>query len=190
MKGYTYGQAILEKSPVSMPDLHLLKETLLWTADDDKALQHAGEILQDQTNDILDLWYSYVGNNEHLVHYFTHNGIPNMEYLSAVRLRFGQWILDICQKPKDQDWLNYQYEIAKRHHYSKKNQTDGVQAVPVVHFRYMIAFIFPITYTIKGFLGKKGDSVEEVEQMYAAWFKAITLTALLWCYPYVREGEF
>lgn len=190
MKGYTYGQEILAPSPVSIQDLDLLKKTLLWSEDDDKSLQKAGKILQNQTNDVLDLWYGYVGANAHLLHYFTHNGNPNMDYLAAVRLRFGQWILDICQKPKDQDWLNYQYEVAKRHHTTKKNQTDEVKAEPIVHFRYMIAFIFPITFTIKGFLGKKGHSSEEVEQMYAAWFKAITLTALLWCYPYVREGEF
>lgn len=23
-----------------------------------------------------------------------------------------------------------------------------------------------------------------------AWFKAVTLTALLWCHPYVHEGQF
>jgi hypothetical protein len=190
MNGYTYGQVALEKSPVSMEDLALLQKTLLWSAADDEALQKAGEVLQDQTNDVLDLWYGYVGGNAHLLHYFTHQGTPNMEYLSAVRLRFGQWILDICQKPKNQTWLDYQHEVAKRHHTTKKNQTDGVQSTPIVHFRYMVAFIFPITVTIKGFLSKKGHSPEEVEQMYSAWFKAITLTALLWCYPYIRDGEF
>lgn len=189
IKGYNYGQPTLEKSPVGLQDLDLLKKTLLWSEDDEKALLLAGEVLQSQTDDVLDLWYGYVGGNAHLLHYFTHQGQPNMEYLAAVRLRFGQWILDICQRPKDQDWLNYQHEIAKRHHY-KKNQTDGVTSVPIIHFRYMVAFIFPITFTIKGFLGKKGHTAEQVEQMYAAWFKAITLTALLWCYPYIKEGEF
>jgi len=190
IKGYDYGKANLEKSPVSIQDLELLKKTLLWTEEDDRYLNLAGEVLKDQINDVLDLWYGYVGSNEHLVYYFTSNGQPNAEYLSAVRARFGQWILDICQKKKDQDWLNYQHEIAKRHHSTKKNKTDGVNSVPIVHYRYMIAFIYPITVTIKPFLAKKGHSSDEVEKMHNAWFKAIVLTAILWTYPYVNKGEF
>lgn len=98
--------------------------------------------------------------------------------------------MDLCNRPYGQDWLNYQHEIALRHHSSKKNKTDGVDTVPIIHYRYMVAFIFPITATIKGFLAKKGHSTEAVEAMYAAWFKAVTLTVILWTYPYINKGEF
>src|SRR5688500_13501134 len=121
IKGYDYGKATLETSPVSLHDLELLKKTLLWSEDDDRYLKLAGEVLKDQTDAVLDLWYGFVGSNEHLVYYFTKNSQPNAEYLSAVRARFGQWILDLCNKPYNQDWLNYQYEVAKRHHSTKKN---------------------------------------------------------------------
>ncbi len=188
ISGYAYGQ--VANSPVTLTDLDLLKKTLLFTEEDARQLRLAGTVLADQTDEILDLWYGFVGSHEHLVHYFTHNGAPNMEYLAAVRKRFGQWILDLCNRNFDQDWLNYQHEIALRHHHSKKNQTDGVEAVPIIHFRYIVAFIFPITFTIKGFLAQKGHSAGEVEAMYAAWFKAVTLTALLWCQPYIKNGEF
>ncbi|MCB0742095.1 MAG: protoglobin domain-containing protein [Chitinophagaceae bacterium] len=190
IKGYDYGKTSLEQSPVSMQDLNLLKKTLLWTDDDTKYLQLAGEVLKDQTKEVLDLWYGYVGDNEHLLHYFTKNGQPDMDYLAAVRARFEQWVLDICQKPYDQLWLNYQHEIAKRHHSIKKNKTDNVDTVPIIHYRYMTAFIYPITATIKGFLSKKGNSQEEIEAMHNAWFKAITLTVILWTYPYINKGEF
>lgn len=190
IKGYDYGKATLEQSPVTMQDLALLKKTLLWSDEDDRYLRMAGEVLKDQTNEVLDLWYGYVGGNEHLLYYFTKNGKPNMDYLTAVRARFGQWILDLCLKPHDQDWLNYQYEIAKRHHSIKKNKTDGVDAVPIVHYRYMTAFIYPITATIKSFLAKKNHPQADVEGMYNAWFKAVTLTVILWTYPYINKGEF
>ena len=190
IKGYDYGKATLEKSPVTMQDLALLKNTLLWSDDDDRYLNMAGVVLKDQTNDVLDLWYGYVGGNEHLVHYFTKNGQPNMDYLTAVKARFGQWILDLCQKPYDQNWLNYQHEIAKRHHSTKKNKTDNVDTVPIIHYRYMTAFIYPITATIKSFLAKKGHSQADVEAMHNAWFKAVTLTVVLWTYPYINKGEF
>jgi Protoglobin len=190
MKGYDYGKATLEQSPVSLQVLDLLKKTLLWSSEDEKALHLAGEVLKTQTDEVLDLWYGYVGGNAHLLHYFTKNGQPNMDYLTAVRARFGQWILDLCQKPCDQTWLNYQHEIAKRHHSVKKNQTDGVDAVPIIHYRYMTAFIYPITATIKTFLTKRGHSQAEVEAMYNAWFKAVTLTVILWTYPYINKNEF
>ncbi len=188
--GYDYGSPALQKSPVSLEDLALLKKTLLWSEEDDRYLRMAGEVLSDQIDDVLDLWYGYVGSNEHLVYYFSHNGQPVGPYLDAVRKRFGQWIKDLCNRPYDQDWLNYQYEIALRHHSAKKNKTDGVESVPIVHFRYIPAFIYPLTVTIKDFLAKKGHSPKDVEGMYNAWFKAVTLTAVLWCYPYVKEGEF
>lgn len=188
IKGYAYGQA--GQSPVSITDLELLKKTVLFSEEDEKNLRLAGEVLKDQTNDVLDLWYGFVGGNEHLVHYFTKNGQPNMDYLTAVRARFGQWIMDLCTKPYDQTWLNYQHEIALRHHSTKKNKTDGVDTVPIIHYRYMVAFIFPITATIKGFLAKKGHTAETVEAMYAAWFKAVTLTVILWTYPYINKNEF
>lgn len=186
--GYTYGQAA--PSPVSLTDLDLLKKTVLFTEEDEKNLQLAAEVLQDQTDQVLDLWYGYVGSHPHLLHYFTHNSQPNMAYLSAVRARFGQWILDLCTKPYDQTWLNYQHEIALRHHSSKKNQTDQVEAVPIIHYRYMVAFIFPITATIKSFLANKGHDTATVEAMHAAWFKAVTLTVILWTHPYIRPNEF
>ena len=188
IKGYTYGQ--VAQSPVSLADLDLLKKTVLFSSDDEKHLQLAGEVLKDQTNEVLDLWYGFVGANEHLVHYFGKGGKPDMEYLSAVRMRFGQWIMDLCTKPYDQDWLNYQHEIALRHHSTKKNKTDNADAVPIIHYRYLVAFIFPITATIKGFLSKKGHDIETVEKMYAAWFKAVTLTVILWTYPYINNTEF
>jgi len=190
IKGYDYGKATLEQSPVTLQDLSLLKKTLLWSDEDDRYLRMAGEVLKDQVNEVLDLWYGYVGGNEHLLHYFSKNGKPDTGYLAAVRARFGQWIHDLCNRPYDQNWLNYQYEIAKRHHRTKKNKTDGVDTVPIVHYRYMVAFIYPITATIRSFLAKKGHSPTDVDGMHNAWFKAVTLTVILWTYPYVNKGEF
>ncbi|MGM9475271.1 protoglobin domain-containing protein [Pedobacter sp. GSP4] len=187
IKGYSYGQ--VGRSPVSEADLNLLEKTVFFTADDAANLKLAGEILQDQTDDILDLWYGYVGSHEHLIRYFSKGGQPNADYLGAVRLRFKQWILDLCFKPFDQTWLNYQHEIALRH-IDKKNTTDGVEAEPFVHYRYMIAFIVPISLTIKEFLAKKGHEAATVDALYQSWFKAIVLTTLLWTYPYVKDGKF
>lgn len=188
ISGYTYG--MVPDSPIGLQDLELLKKTVLFTDEDAVQLKKAGEILQDQTDAILDVWYGFVGANPHLLAYFSQNTVPDADYLAKVRARFGKWIEDVCNRPYDQQWLNYQHEIALRHHSTKKNKTDGASAAPIIHFRYMVGFIFPISVTIRPFLAAKGHSEAEVEKMAAAWFKAITLTVILWCYPYINKGEF
>ncbi|NII24984.1 protogloblin ApPgb [Pseudoflavitalea sp. X16] len=188
IKGYDYGKTAV--SPVSLQELELLKATVLFTAADEENLRKAGDVLTEQAEAVIDIWYELVGSHPHLLFYFSKNNMANLEYLTAVRKRFVQWVKDICHRPFDQTWLNYQYEIALRHHKIKKNKTDEIEAAPFVHYRYIITFIYPITATIKPLLAKKGHTPEEVEAMHQAWFKAVVLTATLMTYPYVRAGEF
>lgn len=189
--GYTYGVAGVAASPVSLEDFELLKQAVLFTEEDEQALRQAGQVLADQVEEILDLWYGFVGSHDHLVYYFTDGqGNANSDYLAAVRKRFGQWILDTCNRSYDQNWLNYQHEIGLRHHRTKKNQTDGVNSVPNINYRYLVAFIYPITATIKPFLAKKGHSAEEVDSMHQAWFKAVVMQVALWSAPYVSKEDF
>jgi hypothetical protein len=178
-------------SPLNMEEFEKLKAAVLFSQEDEKYLRLAGEVLADQIEDVLDVWYGFVGSHPHLLYYFSDGrGNAVKEYLEAVRRRFGQWILDTCNRPYDQTWLNYQQEIGLRHHRTKKNQTDGVNSVAHIPHRYLVAFIYPITATIKPFLAKKGHKPEEVEKMHQAWFKSVVLQIALWSAPYVREGDF
>lgn len=191
IKGYTYGTTAVSPSPVSLAEFEKLKATVLFGDEDARYLQMAGEVLADQIDEILDLWYGFVGSHPHLLHYFTAGeGNALSDYLGAVRQRFGQWIRDLCERPYDQAWLDYQHEIALRHHTTKKNKTDGVDSVPIIHARYLVAFIYPITATIRQFLAAKGHSAEDVEKMHQAWFKAVVLSVALWSVPYFKEGAF
>jgi len=104
-----------------------------------------------------------------------------------VRERFGQWIRDTCATPYDEDWLNYQFEIGRRHTREKKNEVDDADAVEHIDMCYLVAFIYPITATIREFLADSDHSAEEVDAMYHAWFKSIVLQVTLWTYPYVPE---
>jgi len=191
ISGYTYGTDQVSRSPLSMDDLENLKKAVLFGPEDEKYLRLAGEVLADQIENVLDVWYGFVGSHPHLVYYFTDSkGNANSEYLAAVRKRFGQWILDTCNRPYDQTWLDYAQEIGLRHHRTKKNKTDNVDSVPHVNYRYLVAFIYPITATIKPFLAKKGHSPEEVEKMHQAWFKSVVMQVALWSAPYVKDGDF
>lgn len=186
--GYTYGTSEVPPSPVSSEEVELLKATLLWSEDDERHLRLAGEVLADQADDVLELWYGYVGSHPHLIHYFAHaDGEPNPEYLARVRARFAQWVRDVCTRPYDDDWRAYQNEIGLRHTSIKKNQADGVDSVPDIALRYVIAFIFPITATMRTFLAAKGHGPEEVDGMQTAWFKAVVLHVCLWTRPYAPD---
>ncbi len=186
--GYEYGT--VQRSPVTLAQLAELKQAVGWSDEDERYLKLAGEVLADQVDAILDLWYGFVGSVPALLHYFTGpDGRPLENYLQAVRKRFGQWILDTCRRPYDQQWLDYQHEIGLRHHRTKKNQTDRVQAPEHIPLRYLIALSAPITLTIKPFLASRGHSEETVEKMHAAWTKAVILQVALWSYPYARDGD-
>ena len=191
--GYTYGTGEVARSPLSLAELDLLGRTVMFTEEDVRYLRMAGDVLEGQTGQILDLWYGFVGDNPHLLYYFSdaESGESNSGYLARVRERFARWILDTCRRSYDQDWLDYQHEISLRHTSDKKNQTDGAYGTPEqIPLRYLVAFIYPITATIKPFLANDGHSPEEVDKMHDAWFKSVVLQVTLWSQPYVKEGGF
>ena len=184
--------APIATAPVSFAELDLLKKTVMLGDEDIRYLRMSREVLQDQVEAVLDVWYGFVAANPHLLEAFTNrsDGQPNQAYLAAVRRRFGQWILDTADANYDQQWLDYQFEIGRRHHRSGKNRTDGVDAVAHIPYRYLPTLIVPITTTLKPFLAKKGHSAEDVEKMHAAWVKSVVLQVTLWSYPYCRDGDF
>jgi hypothetical protein len=190
--GYTYGTAEVARSPITMDELDLLKTALLWDDEDDRALRLAHDVLADQVEEILDVWYGFVASHPFLVRYFSRrsDGQPDAGYLERVRARFGQWILDTTRTPYGQAWLDYQEEIGRRHHRVGKNRTDGVDAVEHIPLRYLIAFIYPITATMRPFLEARGHSAGDVDRMHDAWRKAVILQVALWSRPYATDGDF
>jgi hypothetical protein len=187
--GYTYGDPSLPHAPVTLADLEAMKQSLLWLPDDEAAMRRAGEILIPQTEAILDVWYGFVGAHPHLVATFAgRDATPDMAYLGAVRKRFARWIDDLCNRPYDAAWLDYQHEISRRHHTSGKNRADHVES-PSKHIplRDLIAFISPITLTIRPFLQHGSTDPEEVQTLHNAWMKSVVLTVALWARPYSPE---
>jgi hypothetical protein len=190
--GYTYGTSVISPSPISQEEFRYLKQTVLFSEEDKQYLRMAGSILQKQTDTILNLWYNFIGCYPYLIQYSgkPNDKEPDSAFLGAVRQRFKQWILNTCNREYDQAWLDYQHEIGLRHHLTKKNQTDQVQPVPMIPLRYLIAFIYPITATIKDFLANQGHDIEAVEKIHQAWFKSIVLQVTLWSYPYTNPWQF
>jgi protoglobin len=189
--GYSYGTAEVAGSAVSISELDDLKISAGFTEEDQRYLRLAGEVLADQTKQLVEHWRSVIiASIPNLArHSRTPEGNPIPEYLANSNLRFQQWVLDTCLRPYDQDWINYQQEIALRHTTPKKNMVDGVRSTPYVPLRDVIAFIAVMNETIKPYLSAKGNSAEEVDKMHGAWCKSIQLQLALWVGPYTDAKQ-
>jgi hypothetical protein len=184
--GYAYGTAEVSRSPVSMQELDQLKISAGFTDRDEHYLRLAGEVLADQTKAVVEHWRARIiaGIPNLARHSRTPEGDAIPEYLAKSNLRFQQWILDTCRRPYDQEWINYQREIALRHTTAKKNQVDGVQSTSHVPLRDIIAFIAVMNETIRPYLAAQGHAAEEVDKMHRAWCKSIQLQLALWTGAY------
>jgi hypothetical protein len=191
IQGYSYGRPEVARSPVSLTELADLKTSAGFTEEDQHYLRLAGEVLADQTEQIVRHWRSGIiaGIPNLARHSRTPEGKAIPEYLAKSNLRFQQWILDTCLRPYDQDWIDYQHEIALRHTTSKKNITDGVRSTPYVPLRDIIAFTAVMNETIKPYLAAKGNSAEDVDKMHRAWCESIHLQLALWAAAYSGTGE-
>jgi hypothetical protein len=190
--GYTHGNPSVPKSPISLQEFVLLQKTVLFGAEDVGYLRKSLDVLRDHVEAILDVWYAFVASQPHLLHYFSRKSDqqPDSRYLADVRKRFAQWIIDTAEANYDQKWLDYQFEIGRRHNREAKNRTDQVDAVDHIHLRFVLALFYPIIHTLRPFLAKKGHSSEDVEKMHQAWAKAVLLQVILWSQPYVKDNQF
>jgi len=186
--GYAFGSEEISASLVTMKELDDLKASVGFTEEDEQYLRMAGDVLEGQTKSVVDRWRSGIiaGIPNLARHSRSAEGGPLPEYLAKSNLRFEQWILDTCLRPYDQDWLNYQNEIALRHMSPKKNQTDGVNSTPFVPFRDVIGFISVMNETMKPYLAAKGHPADIVERMHLAWCRSIQLQLALWAKPYTE----
>lgn len=188
--GYNYGSATLARSPINVKELEQLKGSAGFTREDEHWLHAAGDILKDQTKPLVEKWRAVISARPHLARYSLRlDGQKDPHYSEASGLRFQQWVLDTCFRPYDQDWLNYQQEIALRHTSIRKNKTDNVESVPTIHLRDIVAFTSIISDPdiIKPFLAAKGHSATDVDRMYQAWRRSVSLQIALWTEPYTNS---
>ncbi|HVX46863.1 MAG TPA: protoglobin domain-containing protein [Mycobacteriales bacterium] len=188
--GYDFGTPQSARSPLSAAERADLIAASTLTDTDREYLRRAGEVLREHAGEMVDTWRAEIARQPHLARYSARpDGDPNPDYAAASKPRFAQWIVDVCTRPYDAAWADYQEEIGLRHTRAKKNQTDGADSAPHIPLRYVIAFTGFVLVSSKEFLARGGDSATEVEAMYAAWTKAVLLHIALWSRPYARPGD-
>jgi hypothetical protein len=185
--GYDYGR--VARSPVTLDDLRKLEQTMGFDEGDRRALLEAGEILRPQAEALVDEWRAIIGAHDHLARwFFGPDGKPDDRYKARVKRRFVQWVVDLCSRPFDQAWLDYQHEIGLRHIPAKKNATEGAQTPSHVPLRYVLAFSIPVIQAVRKRLLQAGVTGDRLDRMDAAWAKAVMLTLTLWSEPYTKDG--
>lgn len=189
--GYTFGSPTVPESQVSMAEFEGLCVTAGFTEEDKRLLKVAGDVLAKSATEIVQLWRSHIiASIPNLArHSRTPEGSPLPRYLQRSNRRFEQWILDTCLRPYDQDWLNYQQEIALRHMTAKKNRTDDVDSTPYVPFRDIIAFIAVMNETVKPFLAEPGNPPDLVDRMHRAWCKSMQIQIAIWARAYTDASR-
>ena len=178
------------QSPITMQEFEVMRQSAAFDEEDEQWLRVAGEVLADRAKALAGKWRDIIAAHPHLARYSQRpDGEKDPHYSETSGLRLQQWILDTCLRPYDQDWLNYQQEMALRHTSLKKNKTDNVQSVPTIHLRHVIAFtaILNDPNIIKPFLSKNSHSTTEVEKMHQAWSKSLWLQVALWSEPYTNQ---
>lgn len=189
--GYTYGTPAVAASSATLADLQRLKISVGFTAEDEHYLRMAGPVLADQVERIVNHWRAnIIAGIPHLAaHSRNLDGSPNPDYLARSNRRFQQWILDTCLRPYDQDWLDYQQEIALRHTSVKKNKTDHVVSTDHVAYSDIVVFVAVLNDTIRPYLEAKGHQEPDVVGMHKAWRKSMHIQMALWGKPYMEvEG--
>jgi hypothetical protein len=185
--GYTYGS--VERSPVTLDELAALKAAAGFDDERDGAnLRRLGEALSDELFAVLEKWF------EHMGPYFMPTvsdaqGRPIEAYLGRAHPRLAQWFRDTCERPYDQEWLDYQQEIGLRHTRAKKNQTDGVESTDHVPYRWLAVSIWPVTQALRPFLANKGLSRDEIDALIDSWMKSMLLQLSLWSRAYIGDTE-
>jgi|ERR1700722_4060315 hypothetical protein len=188
ISGYEYGDRQTPTSSITLEELAALKVSAGFTDEDARFLHMAGDVLEDQTEAIVKHWRSgIIASIPNLArHSRSPANEPLPDYLAKSNLRFRQWILDTCFRPYDQDWLNYQQEIALRHTTVKKNVTDRVQSTDHVPYRDIVAFVAVLNETIRPYLAGQGHSEEIVSRMHQAWQRSVQIQIAIWAKIYTE----
>ena len=69
--GYTSGTAEVPRSPLTLADFERMKASVLFSDEDVKYLRLSHDVVKDQVEAILDVWYGFVASTPHLVASFT-----------------------------------------------------------------------------------------------------------------------
>lgn len=190
--GYALGSGEIPDAPISLRELRAIEATATFDDADRERLRASLRLLEPHLDALVHDWMDFLLDHDHLNAVFRGGSSDDEiigDYVDAVRLRLKAWAEDTAKARHDQDWLDYQIEIGRRLHRTKKNQTDRVDAAEVVPFRHLVPALVPFVTRLRTYLEQGDAPAEEVDRMLAAWTKSVTIQMSLWSRPYVGEED-
>lgn len=187
LAGYDYGAPTTPRSPVSLAELDELKTLLRFGDDDVHRLGAIGDVLEPRLSEFMALLMEWTGPVA-MTSVVTTDGTIDEAYAEAAHRRFAQGFVDTCRRTFDQTWLDYQHEVGLRHHWAKKNRTDGSHATPHIPYRWMLAFLEPTVETMAEFL-RSLVPPGELAALVSSWRKAMLLQVVLYSRAYVPGDD-
>ena len=84
----TPGRGPVPVAPISMGEFQELKETAMFTNEDVQYLRMSWEVLRDQVDSVLDVWYNFFGSHAFLAHTFS---LPfNQQQSTGIQKEVGE----------------------------------------------------------------------------------------------------
>ncbi|WP_160712373.1 protoglobin domain-containing protein [Chitinophaga solisilvae] len=176
-------------SPVDAQTLIKIKRMMLFTHEDEQYLTMAGEVLAPHAEDILNKWYERIVSNNYLANYFTQSGAPDLNYVHSLRPHFREWISSLCRRSESMRWWEFEEKIIRQLQL-RNIPVDDLDPLSPLFLRYLSTFVFPVSEAGRYFLNNTGYGSDDIEKMHQAWFKAVSLSALLWLYPGGQKPPF
>lgn len=184
--GYDFGSDALPCSAVSLDELRALERACGCDEESREWLRKAAPIFTQRAEELVDTWRAAIALRPEMSEvFFGPDGQPDDTYKAGVKRRFVQWVIDVCEREHDRNWLDYQEEIGKRHTPAKKNRTEAAQTPPLVPLRYLVGFSAVVSTSIRPMFEEAGYSAAEIQQVQDAWTKSVLLHVALWTRPYV-----
>ncbi len=168
-------------SPPAAEELDLLKQMVLFSADDERALGRVWKVLAGRSDDYLDVLLGLTAAHPRLQRALTGlDGDLPAARLETARAGFRRWLATTCARPYDPSWVARLYAAVGA-------DEAGGWGGAAPGFRYLNLLVYPLTATVRPFLAGGGHDGGDIERMHQAWMKSMILQATLLGRGYVPE---
>ncbi|MFB6455767.1 protoglobin domain-containing protein [Chitinophaga sp. Hz27] len=160
---------------ISLRELILLKRLLLYTRKDEELLKQVAPVLKQSATGILRQWYTFIMADNYLAQYFKDIKDEDAFMISSM----AQWLNQLLDIQDGPHWDMLEKKI-------KEGDSLNMSLDPAL-LRYIVAFAYPVINAGNEVLSAAGYKGAILSNMQLAWYKAVTLSVVIWAYPFKQS---